>query len=101
MNIDEIAIKSLVDSIPKLLKKEFKVSNIETKIIAQIPVLHQNWELNAWAILVQINNTKFLIHSDHGNAVCLENPKQFIEEQNAVYKQAIKKGQEALALLDD
>ncbi len=93
-------IKSLADAIPKLLEREFDIRNSRIEILASIPVLHQNWELDAWAILVQINgNRKFLIHSDHGRAICVENPRQFIEEQNAKYQHAIKKGQEAQALL--
>lgn len=91
--------ESLLKKLPAFLGT-LGLKNTNFDVISWIPVLMQEWELDAWAVLIRLNDdSKLILYTDHGALVKVDDPKSFLKEHMTRYKAATLKCEEALKVI--
>lgn len=67
------------------------------KVLLEIPVFHQGWELDDTAWVIEHEGRRAIIATNHGGAYFAD--ESFIIEKIAEYKDAISKSRNALELI--
>lgn len=89
--------QKLLQKLPQFLESELGLKNAEFEVISWIPLLYQGWELDPWAVLIRLSNSKkLLIKSDHGNILIEDKPEIFLKSFEKQYSAAAQKCLKAL-----
>jgi hypothetical protein len=80
--------KDFASKIPGFLSEKLGTHSKNFQILCWIPILYQGWELDEWAALVQVDNEKILLHTDHGNLYQVTDPKEFLLKKSSFYRAA-------------
>jgi hypothetical protein len=79
-------------------KLDDKVENEFGKIIYKIPVYELEWEADGWWYIVEKDDKRFVVVTDHGHP--MEGKKQNLENKIHEYKDLIQRTEKAILLLN-